>query len=275
MFEPAYLPQLSPLLPSYIGASFGINHFRRLRLPEDPDIDPIHTHPYWELYFHISGKASFLINGHLYMLQPGDILIIQPNEAHMCIFPHRDLQEHYCLWMNLNGEYPLAASLAHGPLLRDQSVSYPTLSILLAKLWELQKIQGSELEQASAFLQVLTTLRKKQHTCEIASPLPSSLQAVLQDIDRNYLLIRNLSEITQRHFISPATLNRWFREHLHISPKAYLEYKKLSHAVQLLSNGASVTEACFGSGFSDCSHFCAQFKKQFGQTPLQYKKISE
>ena len=50
MFEPAYLPQLSPLLPSYIGASFGINHFRRLRLPEDPDIDPIHTHPYWDLH---------------------------------------------------------------------------------------------------------------------------------------------------------------------------------------------------------------------------------
>jgi AraC-like DNA-binding protein len=177
--------------------------------------------------------------------------------------------------MNLNSEDLLTDRLAHGPLLRDRSASYPALAMLLAKLWELRNTQSGELEQASVFLQILMALRANQHTAQVASPLPNSLQAVLQDIDRNYLLIRNLSEITQRHFISPATLNRWFREHLHISPKAYLEYKKLSHAVALLSNGASVTEACFGSGFSDCSHFCAQFKKQFGQTPLQYKKRSE
>ena len=46
----------------------------------------------------------------------------------------------------------------------------------------------------------------------------------------------------------------------------------MSEAVRLLADGAGVTEACLGAGFSDTSHFIALFKKRFGKTPLEYKK---
>jgi len=39
-----------------------------------------------------------------------------------------------------------------------------------------------------------------------------------------------------------------------------------------LRNGASVAEAALKSGFSDYSNYIQLFKKQFGITPLCYRK---
>ena len=47
---------------------------------------------------------------------------------------------------------------------------------------------------------------------------------------------------------------------------------RLGLAMELLKNGSSVTDACFNSGFFDCSKFISFFKKNVGMTPLQYKK---
>ncbi len=69
-----------------------------------------------------------------------------------------------------------------------------------------------------------------------------------------------------------ATLNRYFRTHLHTTPREYIEAKRFAFSLELLKNGASVTAACTEAGFTDCSHFIVLFKKKFGVTPHRYKK---
>ena len=46
---------------------------------------------------------------------------------------------------------------------------------------------------------------------------------------------------------------------------------RLAYAKKLWDEGASVTDACMGAGFADCSHFIAVFKRRFGDTPFRYK----
>ena len=72
--------------------------------------------------------------------------------------------------------------------------------------------------------------------------------------------------------ISITTLERYFKKYLSMTPKRYLEDRKLSQACMLLRQNYSVTDACYESGFDDYSHFIAIFKKNFGITPLKYKK---
>ena len=57
-----------------------------------------------------------------------------------------------------------------------------------------------------------------------------------------------------------------------MTPKRYLEDKKLQKACILLKEQRKVIEACFESGFSDYSHFISIFKKNFNTTPMKYKK---
>lgn len=131
---------------------------------------------------------------------------------------------------------------------------------------------GFELEQAACLLEILTILKKKTLHAGGQAHIPEPLRHALNDIHANFADIRTVGDILSSHFVSSATLTRWFRKYLRTSPKEYLESVKLSNAAALLANGYSVTQACMRSGFSDCSRFIVLFKKKFGTTPLKYKK---
>lgn len=55
----------------------------------------------------------------------------------------------------------------------------------------------------------------------------------------------------------------------------YVISKRLVYSQKLLVEGASVTEACYGSGFKDYAHFIKSFTKTFGCSPKQYGKSDD
>lgn len=124
-------------------------------------------------------------------------------------------------------------------------------------------------------MQILACFEKGTTNAVNQPHIPEVMQKILDDIQDNFSSIRNINDILSSHFVSSATLTRWFRSYLHSSPHEYLQSVRLSHAATMLLNGASVTEACMRSGFSDCSHFIVLFKKKFGETPLKYKKRAD
>ena len=91
-------------------------------------------------------------------------------------------------------------------------------------------------------------------------------------MNNHFSEIQHIKDVYDRIYISPATLNRWFRKYIHLSPREFLESKKLAYAKQLLNQGYTVTEASIHSGFADSSYFIAVFKKKFGVTPRAYKQ---
>jgi len=46
----------------------------------------------------------------------------------------------------------------------------------------------------------------------------------------------------------------------------YIRHKKISKSKELLQNGATVTEACFQSGFNNTSYFIKAFREIVGVT---------
>ena len=79
-------------------------------------------------------------------------------------------------------------------------------------------------------------------------------------------------ESTAKKFgISCSYLSRVFKKYMGMNYTDYLTALRISRAKNLLNAGATVTEACYECGFSDCSHFSAVFKAQVGVTPLKYK----
>ena len=123
-------------------------------------------------------------------------------------------------------------------------------------------------------MQLLALLEKNEASGGEKSYIPIALQRILDDIHQNFASIKSVNDILSTHFVSSATLTRWFRKYIHSSPREYLESIRLSNATRMLASGASVTDSCMSSGFSDCSHFIALFKKRFGETPYCYKKMN-
>ena len=204
------------------------------------------------------------------------MVISRPGDIHMGIFHKAAVQEHICIWIDADFASPIFSFLRKEdfcPLFSFDEKTKKKLLSLAFSLLDICENEGSELKKASCLLRILT-LFEKETSPDVAaqSDIPEPLQKILDDIHGNFAGIRNVGDILATHFVSSATLTRWFRQHLHTSPREYLESVRLSNAAVLLANGHSVTDACMRSGFSDCSHFIVLFKKKFGETPLKYKK---
>ena len=277
MYEPKYQPRLSDALTSFSGLRYDFMSRTRYKYRDDPDADPVHNHTFLEIFYNVSSDVSFLVNGSLYPVPVGDAIVTRAGDLHMGIFNSDNLQSYACIWIDADFDSPEFAFLHRkdfSPLFSFDAETRPLMRSLVISLMSARKEGGSALEQASYLMQMLVLLEKNETSGPEKPYIPIALQRIIDGINRNFASIRNVNDILTTHFISSATLTRWFRKYIHSSPREYLESVRLSNATKMLVNGSSVTEACMSSGFSDCSHFIALFKKRFGETPYSYKKQS-
>lgn len=239
--------------------------------PDDPRLDEAHIHSCYEFYLNLSGSVSFLVNNHLYAIQSGDVIVTRPGDVHLCVFNDACVHEHFCLWISCAERSPFGEFLESA--FTHNHYSFGQRSQLADLFRLLLRQEGPSLPSTAALLQLLTFLKDRgERQSEISrSVMPPEMQIIVDDINEHFAEIHHMNDILARHYISQATLNRWFRKYIRLSPKEFLEARKLSFAKSLLLNGASVTDACMQSGFNDPSYFIAVFKKRFGETPFRYK----
>lgn len=130
-----------------------------------------------------------------------------------------------------------------------------------------------ELLKTAAFFEILALLNdsEREEKVSVSTQVSEQMQQVLLYMNTSFLEIQSIQEVCDRFYISQATLSRWFQKYAGVSPRTFLESKRLAYAKQLLNKGDTVTQAASKAGFSDCSHFIRVFKKKFGDTPKAYQ----
>lgn len=89
-------------------------------------------------------------------------------------------------------------------------------------------------------------------------------------LEQQYDRDPRLAWVSRSVGMSPFHFARIFRELVGIPPHSYLRRIRLHQAAHRLRGGASVTEACFSSGFQNLSHFTRQFRRHFGVRPSAF-----
>lgn len=235
--------------------------------------DPEHIHTCYEVYVNVSGDVSFLHNKNIYPIQSGDIIISAPGEVHYCIYHSPCLHERFCIWFDAKEGSPIWEFINKHNLTGHIRLGDGNNDDLFALL---HKFDGCKdcFERTAHFFELMMLLTKKEPSLlPEETVLPDIMQKILEYVDTNFAEIHFINEIADEFHISIPTLNRWFRQYVHLSPGKLLAAKKLAGAEKLLRKGYSVSDACYMSGFSDCSRFIALFRSKYGMTPLQYKKL--
>lgn len=85
-----------------------------------------------------------------------------------------------------------------------------------------------------------------------------------------------LDEMAREIGLSSAHLRSLFRRHLGSSPKKTLQEIRLKRACELLETGrVSVAEAGYQAGWEDASAFAKSFKRRFGLSPGEFRRLRE
>ena len=130
--------------------------------------------------------------------------------------------------------------------------------------------------EISDFLRILGILENgESETDTLPENIPADIAAAVEFIGENLGNIFTVSDVAKYAHISVNTLERRFIEVLDFTPSQYIKSRRLARAAELLPSSESVSDVCEKCGFRDYSNFIAIFKKQFGVTPLKYKKLHE
>lgn len=84
-----------------------------------------------------------------------------------------------------------------------------------------------------------------------------------------------LARLGRRFSLSPAHLQRMFKQRVGISPLEYVEACRMDQLKLALRKGASVAEAIYDAGFSSPSRVYERSTRRLGMTPKRYARKAE
>lgn len=254
-----------------------------------------HWHNDVEVLFIHKGSYLFEINLDNYILNEGDICILNSGELHqitglgadavhdVVLFDPRILDFSYTDEWEENFITPfLNQSLICKNILHPHDAGYPEINIVVSKLMDksLRMDRGWYVKSKLLILELFHLLTE----CEMLLPAKDVMSAadsrkigryktIISYIEKHYSEPISLQQLADTIPCNSQYLCRTFREISGISPIQYLISYRLEQACSLLSQTTRpVTEIALDCGFENISYFIRKFKEAKGCTPKEYRR---
>ena len=239
--------------------------------PDNKDVD-FHIHDRCEVFFFVSGNAQYLVEGSVYPLEKGSLLIMRPGEAHCIHFLSGERYERYAvnfpisLFDSFDPDRRLMLPYMERPLGRQNLYYMPECE---AVLQELTGYEGDDYGRTLLFTlrlaEIMDQLCKKTDRELTAEPtLSEHLVRYVNDMLYEDITV---GQLAGHFFLSTSQFSRFFRAATGASPWNYILAKRLIKSRELLQGGESVRKAAEACGFKDYSVFYKAYVKRFGEKP--------
>lgn len=143
-------------------------------------------------------------------------------------------------------------------------------------LWFVARAGGRGLALRAARTLQVDPLRESQLPWLGTRPLPVLSDSVLDALAKSVVADPaqgwTVEEMARSAGIGTRTLERRFREATGASPRRWIQERRLERARELLEDGASLSQACDGVGWSDVASFARLFRERTGMTPARYRE---
>jgi AraC family transcriptional regulator, exoenzyme S synthesis regulatory protein ExsA len=130
-----------------------------------------------------------------------------------------------------------------------------------------------ELKFRELLLNIITNPSNKKLTAHLYKLFLTNADELQEIMERNFLYNLQLHEFARLCHRSLSKFKRDFKAVFGTAPGHWLLEKRLQAARDLLlKTNKTILEICMESGFTNNAHFDRVFKKNFGKSPLQYRK---
>ncbi|MCZ7557497.1 MAG: methylated-DNA--[protein]-cysteine S-methyltransferase [Bacteroidia bacterium] len=134
-------------------------------------------------------------------------------------------------------------------------------------------------ENVEFFPTAQEALRSGYRPCMLCKPMerrdetPDFIRGIINLVRNNPFDRIKDADIRERG-LEPSQLRRWFLKHHNMTFHAYQRMLRINTAYQRISEGGTVTEAAFDSGYDSLSGFGERYRDIFGAAPTRTKNTA-
>lgn len=248
----------------------------------------IHTHSHIQILYLYSGSMQYYLDGIVYPLRTGDLIIISPDKEHG-FHSTAEGESATCFAFGCSGfqfpcREPNTLPLPEGtPILHCQ----PSIRTELSDIAEKMLVEncshyfGKETMMQAYATQYLMILNREITAASYSEEYPTeqySKAAIVKEITHymysHYMDKITLESLAKTMYLSPVYISKIFKDETGDSPINYLIRIRLSRATELMAKHPteSIKSVASQVGYDDVYHFSKLFKKYYGVSPLYYKK---
>lgn len=247
-----------------------------------------HQHEAYELYLFLRGNVNFYIENSCYRLESGDLLVINPKEMHRSF--SIDESEYERITLNLQKSYlqRLSTPATHLSRCFDYRPKGKGNIVHLEEEQLKQFLQytggleealasdayGADIQANCCIAQLLIlTNTAFQNTSFIPTDImPDLVRKTMDYIEAHLAQDITLERLAGVFHLNSTYISRQFKKHTGLTLRSYIVDRRISLAKFCLSEGLSITEACYQSGFSDYANFIRSFTRIAGISPGRFVK---
>lgn len=249
----------------------------------------IHTHNYYEFYFLLEGDVSIEIDGKLYPLAYGDVVLIPPGVRHQAVIHSQGLlYRRFVFWVSR--EYCnqlLALSKAYAYLMQcalvkqkyifhNDRITFNTIQSKAVRLIEeihgerFGKEAGVSLCVNDLILHLNRVAHEKEHPKSFGEKR-SLYQELVHYIEGNLEEQLSLQKLSESFYVSKYHIAHIFKEKAGMPIHQYITKKRLDACREAILGYEIISEVYLLYGFRDYSSFYRAFKKEYGISPRELK----
>lgn len=235
------------------------------------------------------GETCKRIEGNIYNIHEGDLIITTPEELHVAIRTDDCYIEKISLHINealltLFGgnravffDTIINKQKGIGNLILAGDVQKLGIDTLLNQCLEYARENSLETQvllncKVIELLSTLSRLIVAGNIAEQAAPSSNkTVNEIINYINRHYKEDITLDTLAERFHFSKYYMSHLFRDYVGVSPYEYLITRRLYLFNDLIRQNHAIRQACFAVGFNNYSNFFRLYKKHFGFTPQQFR----
>ena len=242
--------------------------------PESLDIS--HCHDKYEILYVIDGSGRMVIEGTLFDIKPGTLIVIRPFEYHSMQLDSSSVYERYVLHFAesdlVDEALNLLRAMLDGVEGSGKLYTHTALSKNVRPVFErfdtAESLPDNEkaiyLKTLLSELMVFLSVSGGEHIGISEGELGAR---VIRYLNENIYRNISLDTLARRFFVSKYYLCRAFKKHNGVSVHGYVTHKRVLYAKQLIEQGESASAAAYKVGFGDYSAFYRAYVKIIGRAP--------
>ena len=271
-------------MTQYEKRGYLLENFRLFHLNTDSETKvEFHYHEFCKLLLLVSGKGGYVVDGQRYLLQPGDVVLVDSRSIHRPELESGNPYERIIIYISPDFLQKMSTadcdlleifSLEAGHVLRLKESERKKIFAMTAALEkELSgENYGRELISNAYLLRLLVEIGRQRRRKDAYNPHPVIPQnpRVLEwmaYIDQHLAEDLDMDSLAEKFYISKYHMMRLFHRETGFTIHTYLLQRRLLMARQLIEKGMRTTEACYRCGFRSYSSFTRAYNKHLGSTP--------